>query len=165
MSNSPEAEPSVETTFRLPTRLGAIAVVPDSLLAPRVRAACGIERKPYIQVTNESQAVAVCAGYSLACVPAIACMENSGVRAACETIARLTDLHGISLGLLLANRGRFGDPNWWAQRHVLDTTALLQHYGIQSVHVRDHLALEGALEQCIDVLQTRQASAAVIVDC
>jgi sulfopyruvate decarboxylase subunit alpha len=44
-------------------------------------------------------------------------MENSGLRQACEPIARFMYTHHMPLVMAMAFRGDFGEPNWWGHAH------------------------------------------------
>jgi sulfopyruvate decarboxylase subunit alpha len=50
-------------------------------------------------------------------------MENSGLRVACEALARL---QGLPVLLLMGYRGDWGDPPWWAASMGATTEPLLK---------------------------------------
>lgn len=146
----------------LPTGIDVVVAVPDSLLAPVVARVVDAAAIRYIQVLHESQAVAVAAGIGLAGGQALVCMENSGLRAAAESIARLTLLHQIPVLALAADRGEFGDPNWWAQDHSVHMSGLATLFGLRSITAQTTAELTGALHAGIAVTSTRMRSALII---
>src|SRR5438046_1993885 len=94
------------------TGVEVVVALPDSFLAPlchRLRCSNRIE---YIQCVHESDCVGVAAGLTATGTRTLTLMENSGVRNACETLARLNLSHRLFVNLLLSHRGAFGERNW-----------------------------------------------------
>jgi sulfopyruvate decarboxylase subunit alpha len=84
-----------------------------------------IENDPYftvIPVANEGDGVSICAGMWLGGKRCAILMENSGLRVACEALARL---QGLPVLLLMSYRGDWGDPPWWAASMGATTEPLL----------------------------------------
>ena len=84
-----------------------------------------IESDPYftvIPVANEGDGVSICAGMWLGGKRCAILMENSGLRVACEALARL---QGLPVLLLMSYRGDWGDPPWWAASMGATTEPLL----------------------------------------
>jgi sulfopyruvate decarboxylase subunit alpha len=147
----------------IPALVEHVVTVPDSLLTRSLRAPDGALPFQYIQVTHETQAVALTAGLSLGSRRALACMESSGLRAACESIARLTCLHGIGIVTVVCDRGDFGDPNWWAQEHATHARSLIQMFGWRSTTVREEADFADAITQAFLMVDTRMISVAIFV--
>ena len=76
--------------------------------------------------TNEGECVAICAGAWLGGRRAAVIMENSGLRVAAETLARLGMGHGIPVLMIMPFRGDLGDKDWWAQAHGITMKPLLE---------------------------------------
>jgi sulfopyruvate decarboxylase subunit alpha len=94
-----------------------VSYLPDSWLHDVYEA---LLADPHFQVvlgTNEGECAGICAGAWLGGKRAVLIMENSGLRVACEALARLGMGHGIPVLLLMPFRGDFGDGFWWAQPH------------------------------------------------
>ena len=75
-----------------------------------------------VPVANESDGVGICAGRWLGGKKGAILMENSGLRVACESLARL---QGIPVLLLMSYRGDWGDEPWWAAGMGATTEPLL----------------------------------------
>jgi sulfopyruvate decarboxylase subunit alpha len=143
---------TIETTVAALKSAGVTIVcqVPDSWLAPLGHA---LEADPHFQfvtATNEGEGVALCAGAWLGGTYAVMLMENSGVRMACEELARLGLGQGIPVFMLMPYRGDLGDGYSWAQAHgwtmapVLD--ALRADYRILRDESEIPEAISGALK-------------------
>jgi sulfopyruvate decarboxylase subunit alpha len=91
--------------------------VPDSWLAPLIAAIERDREFTTITATNEGEGVALCAGVWLGGKRAVMLMENSGVRMACEELARLGLGQGVPILMILPYRGDLGDDFHWAQAH------------------------------------------------
>jgi sulfopyruvate decarboxylase subunit alpha len=94
-----------------------VCQVPDSWLAPLGRALEADPAFDFITATNEGEGVAICAGAWLGGKGAVMLMENSGVRMACEELARLGLGQGIPVFMIMPYRGDLGDGYSWAQAH------------------------------------------------
>jgi sulfopyruvate decarboxylase subunit alpha len=84
-----------------------------------------IENDPFftvIPVANEGDGVSICAGMWLGGRRCAILMENSGLRVACEALARL---QGLPVLMLMSYRGDWGDPPWWAASMGATTEPLL----------------------------------------
>lgn len=75
---------------------------------------------------NEGECVSICAGAWLGGRRAAVIMENSGLRVATETLARLGIGHGIPVLMIMPFRGDLGDKDWWAQAHGVTMKPLLE---------------------------------------
>jgi sulfopyruvate decarboxylase subunit alpha len=93
------------------------AHVPDSWMAPVTASLATDPDIQLVPVVNEGEGVAMCAGVGLAGRGAAMIMENSGVRMACEELARLGLGQGVPVLMLLPYRGDLGDVPFWAQPH------------------------------------------------
>jgi sulfopyruvate decarboxylase subunit alpha len=94
-----------------------VAGLPDSLLR---RLHEGLAADPditYVPVSNEADLPGIVAGAHLGGVRAVMVMENSGLRQACEPIARLAFCHELPFVMLMPFRGDLGEPYWWGHNH------------------------------------------------
>lgn len=141
-----------------------VTAVPDSLLAPlcnRLRRDGEIE---YIQATHEATAVAIAAGLTLTGVRTLVVMENSGLRTACETLARFNLSHHLFICCLLSHRGAFGERNWWGVNHHETMKPLLDVLRMRYQHVTSEGEFRTSLLRAYDMLAAGQGSIALIAD-
>ncbi len=106
--------------------VSVVCYLPDSLLKELYPA---LDRDPDIRtipVTNEGEGAAICGGVWLSGKRAALVMENSGLRAATEPLARLGLGAGIPVIMLMSYRGDLGESNWWAIPHGQSMEPILQ---------------------------------------
>lgn len=144
-----------------PATVTHLVAMPDSLLSPLLRAVPrdGIG---YVQTVHEAQAVGLAAGLALGGARPLLCMENSGLRAAAESVARLVVLHGIPLAFLLAGRGGAADRNWWAAHHMGDADQLIAMFRLRRLVATEPDELGPSIGAAVDLAYRRIAPAAVI---
>ncbi len=105
--------------------ISVVCYLPDSLfkeLYPALDAEPGIRT---IRVTNEGEGAAICGGVWLSGKKAALVMENSGLRASIEPLARMGMGAGIPVFMLMSYRGDLGENNWWAVPHGMTMEPLL----------------------------------------
>ncbi|MDC7785584.1 thiamine pyrophosphate-binding protein [Rhodoplanes sp. TEM] len=105
--------------------VSVVCYLPDSLfkeLYPALDADPGIRT---IRVTNEGEGAAICGGVFLSGKRAALVMENSGLRASIEPLARMGMGAGIPVVMLMSYRGDLGENNWWAVPHGMTMEPLL----------------------------------------
>src|ERR1700690_858661 len=78
-----------------------------------------------VRVTNEGEGAAICGGVFLSGKRAALVMENSGLRASIEPLARMGLGAGIPVIMLMSYRGDLGENNWWAVPHGMTMAPLL----------------------------------------
>src|ERR1700726_3312828 len=103
-----------------------VCYLPDSLLKELYPA---LDRDPdirTIRVTNEGEGAAICGGIWLSGKKAALIMENSGLRAATEPLARMGMGAGIPVVMIMSYRGDLGENNWWAIPHGMTMEPLLE---------------------------------------
>jgi sulfopyruvate decarboxylase subunit alpha len=94
-----------------------VASLPESLLKklyPMLQQDNDIR---YIQVSSETDLPGIVAGAYFGGKRAVMVMENSGIRQACEPLARLLFGHRIPLVMLMPHRGDLGEDVWWGHGH------------------------------------------------
>jgi sulfopyruvate decarboxylase TPP-binding subunit len=141
-----------------------ITAVPDSLLAPLHRCAAERDDIAYIQVCDEATAVGIAAGARLAGSRSLVLMENSGLRRACETMARFALSHRLHTVLLLARRGAFGEANWWGLPHEETMHPHLRMLSAATAEVDSVHAFPDLLRRAYDTLDTGQRTVALIAN-
>ncbi len=88
-----------------------------------------IDRDPdikLVRVSNEADLPGIVAGAYLGGARALMIMENSGLRQACEPIARFAFAHHVPLVMVVSYRGDFGEKNWWGHNHAQVMQPLLE---------------------------------------
>src|SRR5258708_5212122 len=106
--------------------VGIVCYLPDSLfkeLYPALDADPDIRT---IRVTNEGEGAAICGGVFLSGRRAVLVMENSGLRASVEPLARMGLGAGIPVVMIMSYRGELGENNWWAIPHGITMEPVLQ---------------------------------------
>ncbi len=125
--------------------VSVVCYLPDSLfkeLYPALDADPGIRT---VRVTNEGEGAAICGGVFLSGKRAALVMENSGVRAATEPLARLGLGAGIPVIMLMSYRGELGENNWWAIPHGITMEPVLDALRVPYRIVRDADQVERAI--------------------
>ena len=91
--------------------------LPDSLFKPLYPALDADPDIRTIRVTNEGEGAGIRGGVFLSGKRAVLVMENSGLRASIEPLARMGLGAGIPVVMLMSYRGELGENNWWAIPH------------------------------------------------
>ena len=105
--------------------VSVVCCLPDSLLKDLYPA---LDRDPdirTIRVTNEGEGASICGGIWLSGKRAALVMENSGLRASIEPLARMGMGAGIPVIMIMSYRGDLGENNWWAIPHGMTMEPLL----------------------------------------
>ena len=69
-------------------------------------------------MTNEGELPGIVAGAYLGGMRSLMIMENSGLRQACEPLARFTLSHQVPMVIVVPYRGDLGETNWWGHAHA-----------------------------------------------
>lgn len=102
-----------------------VAALPESHLK-HIYSGCANEASiRYVPVTNEAELPGIVAGAYLSGKRAVMIMENSGIRQACEPIARFSFCHGMPMVIVMAFRGDLGERNWWGHNHAQTMVPIL----------------------------------------
>jgi sulfopyruvate decarboxylase subunit alpha len=89
----------------------------------------------YVPVSSELELPGIVCGAYLGGKRAVMIMENSGLRQACESLARLTRF-GLPMVMLMPFRGDLGESNWWAHNHRETMEPILEALKIPFWYVR-----------------------------
>jgi sulfopyruvate decarboxylase subunit alpha len=122
-----------------------VCYLPDSLFKELYPALDADPDLRTIRVTNEGEGAAICGGVFLSGKRAVLIMENSGLRAAVEPLARIGLGAGIPVVMLMSYRGEFGENNWWAIPHGVTMEPLLDALRIPYQVIREEERIERAL--------------------
>lgn len=140
-----------------------VCYLPDSLLKELYPA---LEADPdirTIRVTNEGEGAAICGGLWLAGRRAALVMENSGLRASIEPLARMGMGAGIPVVMVMSHRGDLGENNWWAIPHGMTMAPLLDAMRIPYRLVEREDAIEQAIADAFTWATTAYYHAAVVL--
>lgn len=125
--------------------VSVVCYLPDSLfkeLYPALDADPDIRT---IRVTNEGEGAAICGGVFLSGRRAALVMENSGLRASVEPLARMGLGAGIPVVMLMSYRGELGENNWWAIPHGITMEPVLNALRIPYRVVRQEEEIEQSI--------------------
>ncbi|GEL40308.1 hypothetical protein MEX01_08990 [Methylorubrum extorquens] len=138
---------AVEAVIRGLKRAGVsiVCYLPDSLFKELYPALDADPELRTIPVTNEGEGAAICGGVFLSGKRAVLVMENSGLRASVEPLARMGLGAGIPVVMLMSYRGDLGENNWWAIPHGITMEPVLQALRIPYRVVREEAAIETAI--------------------
>ncbi|GJE27850.1 thiamine pyrophosphate-binding protein [Methylobacterium organophilum] len=120
--------------------------LPDSLFKPLYPALDADPDIRTIPVTNEGEGAAICGGVFLSGKRAVLVMENSGLRASVEPLARMGLGAGIPVVMLMSYRGELGENNWWAIPHGITMEPVLQALRVPYRVVREEAEVERSIE-------------------
>ena len=99
--------------------------LPDSMLAGVYVAAAEDPDLKYVAVTNEAEGASIAAGAWITGGRSVLVMENSGLRASCEALARLGLVNGVPVTMLMGYRGDLGERFHWGVNHGMTMEPLL----------------------------------------
>ena len=97
-------------------------------------------------------------------IKSLVIMENSGLRSACETIARFHLSHSLFTCYLISHRGAFGERNWWGQAHHKTMGPLLNLLQFQWEYVNSVSEFQNLLEKAYSTLAGGQSSVALCAE-
>ncbi|MFI7134857.1 hypothetical protein ACIBQ1_54980 [Nonomuraea sp. NPDC050153] len=141
-----------------------ITGTPDSLLNPLHRYSAARRQISYIPCGDEATAVGLASGARLAGARSLVLMENSGLRRACETLARLTMSHRLHMVMLLSRRGAFGEANWWGVPHEETMHPHLRMLPVVTAEIDGMKDFPDILRRAYATLDTGQRSVALIAN-
>ena len=137
--------------------------LPDSLmkeLYPALEQAADIRTIP---VTNEGEGAAICGGVYLSGKRAVLVMENSGIRAAAEPLARMGLGARIPVVMIMSFRGDLGEPNWWAIPHGITMVPMLNALRIPYAIVRQMSEIRETIVRAYATAYASQQHVAVVL--
>ena len=106
--------------------VGVVAALPESLLAGIYRECAKDNSIRYVMVSNEADLPGIVAGCYLVGRRALMIMENSGLRQACEPLARFALGRSVPMVMVVSFRGDLGERNWWGHNHAQTMIPILE---------------------------------------
>ena len=137
--------------------------LPDSLLQELYPALDQDSEIRTIPVTNEGEGAAICGGIWLSGKRSVLVMENSGLRASIEPLARMGLGAGIPVIMLMSYRGDLGENNWWAIPHGQTMEPLLQAMRIPYRIVNEESNIKQAIADAYEWSYTAYYHSAVVL--
>ncbi len=137
--------------------------LPDSLLKELYPALDRDQDIRTIRVTNEGEGAAICGGIWLSGKRSVLVMENSGLRASIEPLARMGMGAGIPVVMLMSYRGDLGENNWWAIPHGMTMEPLLNAMRIPYRVVEQEDGIAQAVNDAFTWAHTAYYHAAVVL--
>jgi len=116
-----------------------------------------------IPVSNEGAGVALCCGAWLGGLKAVMLMENTGVRMACDQLARLGMSVGLPVFMMIPYRGDIGDKPTYAVAHGQTMLPVLEALRIPYLIVRDENRIRQAIRRCLTTLSATNYHVALIM--
>lgn len=113
--------------------IDTVVCLPESTMRPLFDMVRNDDSFRFISVTNEGEGASIAGGAWLGGRRPVLMMENSGVRMACESLARLGLTFGIPVFMIMSHTGAIGETKHWAIPHdqtmepVLDALRIPYH--------------------------------------
>lgn len=139
-----------------------VTALPESLLRGFYRAVAQDQDIRYIRVSNEADMPGILAGAYLGGKRAVMVMENSGLRQACEPIARFAFTHHMPLVMLMAFRGEFGEYNWWGHAHAQTMEPILNALRVRFRFIRQLSEIKPDIKRAVRHADSGQWPVALI---
>ena len=140
-----------------------VTALPESLLKHVYRRLGAQSEIRYVTVTNEGEMPGIVAGAYFGGMRALMIMENSGLRQACEPIARFALSHQVPMVMVMPFRGDLGERNWWGHSHAQTMEPLLNALRIPYRHVRRLSELEPMIGKALDHTESSQLPVALVL--
>lgn len=161
---APSADLLVEAFLEGLRAAGVSLVVglPDSLLACVHRALAAGSGVRYVPVASEADMPGIAAGAYLGGRRALMVMENSGIRQACEPIARYALTHQVPMVMVMPFRGDLGEREWWGHSHAQTMLPLLDALRIPAWFVERLADVAPAIERAFVHAESSQLPVALV---
>lgn len=137
--------------------------LPESLMKELYPALVAANDIRAISVTNEGEGAAICGGVWLSGKRAVLIMENSGIRAAAEPLARLGLGAHIPVVMIMSYRGDIGEPNWWGIPHGITMEPMLKALRIPYRIVREVGQIHGTIVKAYRSAYASMSHVAVVM--
>lgn len=140
-----------------------VTALPESLLKHVYRRLAAQTAIRYVPVTNEAELPGIVAGAYFGGMRAVMVMENSGLRQACEPIARFALSHQVPMVMIMPFRGDLGERNWWGHSHAQTMEPLLNALRIPYRHVRTLNQVGPMIARALDHTESSQLPVALVL--
>jgi sulfopyruvate decarboxylase subunit alpha len=116
-----------------------------------------------LPVSNEGVGVGACCGAWLGGAKAVMIMENTGVRMACDQLARLGMSVGLPVFMIIPYRGDIGDRLSYAVAHGRTMLPVLDALQIPHLVVRDETLIRQGIRRCLSTMSATNYHVALIL--
>ncbi len=113
--------------------------------------------------SNEGVGVGLCCGAWLGGMKAVMLMENTGVRMACDQLARLGMSVGLPAFMMIPYRGDIGDKLSYSVAHGQTMIPVLEALHIPYLIVREEERIRQAIRRCLTTLSVTNYHVALIM--
>jgi sulfopyruvate decarboxylase subunit alpha len=141
-----------------------VASLPESLLKKAYPLLQNDKDIRYIGVSSELDLPGIVAGAYFGGKRAVMIMENSGVRQACEPLARLIFGHRIPMVMIMPHRGDLGEDVWWGHGHSETMVPTLDALRIRYWRVRELREIKPYIKKALLHADAGQVSVALIFE-
>lgn len=114
-------------------------------------------------VSNEGVGIGLCCGAWLGGMKAVMLMENTGVRMACDQLARLGMSVGLPAFMMIPYRGDIGDKLSYSVAHGQTMIPVLEALHIPYLIVREEGRIRQAIRRCLTTLSVTNYHVALIM--
>jgi sulfopyruvate decarboxylase subunit alpha len=139
-----------------------VACLPESLLKEVYPMLEREKQIRYIPVSSEIDLPGIVAGAYFGGKRAVMIMENSGVRQACEPLARLIFGHRIPLVMIMPHRGDLGEDVWWGHGHSETMLPILEALRIRYWFVNRLEEIVPSIQKALTHADAGQVAVALI---
>lgn len=140
-----------------------VVFLPESRLKPLYSMLLEDKRFEVVTVPHEGTGAAICAGSFIGGRRAVLIMENSGIRTAAESLARIGLERQIPVTMIMAYRGDMGEENWWGVNHGITMEPMLKALRIPYTIVRDQKMVKPSIQQAILHAETSMYHTCVVI--
>src|SRR5258708_2422495 len=141
-----------------------VASLPESLLKKAYPLLQSDKDIRYIGVSSELDLPGIVAGAYFGGKRAVMIMENSGVRQACEPLARLIFGHRIPMVMIMPHRGDLGEDVWWGHGHSETMVPVLDALRIRFWRISRLEEIKPAIKKALLHADAGQVSVALILE-
>ncbi len=141
-----------------------VASLPESLLKKAYPLLQNDKEIRYIGVSSELDLPGIVAGAYFGGKRAVMIMENSGVRQACEPLARLIFCHRIPMVMIMPHRGDLGEDVWWGHGHSETMVPMLDALRIRYWRVSKLDEIKPSIKKALLHADAGQVSVALIFE-
>jgi sulfopyruvate decarboxylase subunit alpha len=140
-----------------------IAWLPDTWLGSAEARATTESAFTSVQVTNEAEGLAVCAGAWLAGARAALLMENTGLLVGVHNLELVCHYYGIPVLMVMSYRGALGDGLWWFSGVAERLEPTLRLYGVPYEVVTNPDRLAVAVSDAVRTMENAKRPVALLL--
>lgn len=140
-----------------------VAWLPDTWLGSTAVAASKDPAFSVVQVTNEAEGLAACAGAWLGGSRPVLLMENTGLLVAVHNIEYVCAYYGIPVLMIMSYRGALGDGLWWFSGLGERLEPTLRLWQIHHEVIAQKQRLRSAISDAVLSMENSKRPAALLI--